>query len=203
MIKIILIGDSGVGKTSLLDQYVNGGFNNNHKPTIGADFMKKQVNIGNRNVFLQMWDTAGQERFQALSTAFYRGSHCCILVYDVTSESSFEHLNTWKQTFFRIDGVAEKDSTVTFIVVGNKKDMIEERVVSEQKAKTWCKQNGDMKYFETSSKEENTVDKVFQYLAETAALQLEIQDATTRPIVKVEEKRTNRKQGQEESKCDC
>ena len=97
--KIVVIGDSGVGKTSLLQQYMNGKMNAQTKPTIGADFSKKTIEVDGQEVTLQIWDTAGQERFQSLGYAFYRGADCCALVYDLTNSSSFENLDKWKMGF--------------------------------------------------------------------------------------------------------
>ena len=97
--KIVIIGDSGVGKTSLLQQYMHDKMNSSTKPTIGADFSKKNINIDGQDVTLQIWDTAGQERFQSLGYAFYRGADCCALVYDITNSTSFENLEKWKQGF--------------------------------------------------------------------------------------------------------
>lgn len=84
-LKIVILGDSGVGKTTLLQQYLNGKVSRQTKPTIGADFSKKEILIDNTVVTLQIWDTAGQEKFQSLGYAFYRGADCCALVYDITS----------------------------------------------------------------------------------------------------------------------
>jgi Ras-related protein Rab-7A len=84
-LKIVILGDSGVGKTTLLHQYLNGRIQAKSKPTIGADFSKKEIMIDNTVVTLQIWDTAGQEKFQSLGYAFYRGADCCALCYDITS----------------------------------------------------------------------------------------------------------------------
>ena len=84
-IKIVILGDSGVGKTTLLQQYVHNKLNANTKPTIGADFSKKEVEVDGQTVTLQIWDTAGQEKFQSLGFAFYRGADCCALCYDLTN----------------------------------------------------------------------------------------------------------------------
>uniref|UniRef100_A0A8C3Y9J8 RAB7A, member RAS oncogene family n=3 Tax=Passeriformes TaxID=9126 RepID=A0A8C3Y9J8_CATUS len=80
LLKVIILGDSGVGKTSLMNQYVNKKFSNQYKATIGADFLTKEVMVDDRLVTMQIWDTAGQERFQSLGVAFYRGADCCVLV---------------------------------------------------------------------------------------------------------------------------
>uniref|UniRef100_A0A453F848 GTP-binding protein n=1 Tax=Aegilops tauschii subsp. strangulata TaxID=200361 RepID=A0A453F848_AEGTS len=89
----------GVGKTSLMNQYVHNKFSQQYKATIGADFVTKEVLIEDRLVTLQIWDTAGQERFQSLGVAFYRGADCCVLVYDVNVNKSFDTLNTWHDEF--------------------------------------------------------------------------------------------------------
>ena len=88
-VKVVAIGDSGVGKTSLIQQFEHSRFTNNFKPTIGADFSNKEVSIDGRVVTLQIWDTAGQERYQSLGNAFYRGADCCFLTYDITDIQSF------------------------------------------------------------------------------------------------------------------
>lgn len=99
-IKLVVIGDSGVGKSSLIHFFQKGFFTDNFKPTIGADFANKEVQIDNdHQVVLQIWDTAGQERFQSLSSAFYRGADCCCIVYDITDSESFDHIVTWKDHF--------------------------------------------------------------------------------------------------------
>eukprot|EP00920_Eleutheroschizon_duboscqi_P037033 GHVT01088747.1.p1 GENE.GHVT01088747.1~~GHVT01088747.1.p1 ORF type:complete len:123 (+),score=2.84 GHVT01088747.1:337-705(+) len=99
LLKVIILGDSGVGKTSLMNQYVNKKFSTQYKATIGADFLTKDVVIGDKDVTLQIWDTAGQERFQSLGVAFYRGADCCVLVFDLTSPKSFESLDSWREEF--------------------------------------------------------------------------------------------------------
>merc|ERR1719419_1980030 len=100
LLKIIILGDSGVGKTSILHKYVSNKFIEEHKATIGADFSTKEITIDdNRLITLQIWDTAGQERFQSLGNAFYRGADACILVYDIADERSFEEIKVWKSKF--------------------------------------------------------------------------------------------------------
>ena len=98
-VKIVAIGDSGVGKTSLIHMFVHSRFTENFKPTICADFSNKEVNVDGKIVTLQIWDTAGQERYQSLGTAFYRGADCAFLVYDITNQNSFEQIATWKHSF--------------------------------------------------------------------------------------------------------
>merc|ERR1712244_122785 len=99
LVKIIIIGESGVGKTAVLHQYVMNKFIQEHKATIGADFLTKEINVDDKVVTLQIWDTAGQERFQSLGNAFYRGADACVMVYDVTDDNSFKEMASWKDKF--------------------------------------------------------------------------------------------------------
>ncbi|XP_072238889.1 ras-related protein rab7 isoform X2 [Leuresthes tenuis] len=142
-LKIILIGDSGA--------------------TIGTDFLSKTVDIGGDTVTLQIWDTAGTERFQSLGMPLYRGSHCCMLVFDVTSTTSFNSLDVWRKEFL-VQGEPEDPSAFPFIVLGNKTDL-SNRKVSHRKALQWCKDIG-AEYFEGSAKEDLDIEKPFLRAAE-------------------------------------
>ncbi|GAY57298.1 hypothetical protein CUMW_178350 [Citrus unshiu] len=122
LLKVIILGDSGVGKTSLMNQYVNKKFSNQYKATIGADFLTKEVQFEDRLFTLQIWDTAGQERFQSLGVAFYRGADCCVLVYDVNSMKSFDNLNNWREEFLIQASPSDPDN-FPFVVLGNKIDV--------------------------------------------------------------------------------
>ncbi|KAJ7978376.1 Ras-related protein Rab7 [Quillaja saponaria] len=122
LLKVIILGDSGVGKTSLMNQYVNRKFSNQYKATIGADFLTKEVQFEDRLFTLQIWDTAGQERFQSLGVAFYRGADCCVLVYDVNSMKSFDNLNNWREEFL-IQASPSDPENFPFVVIGNKIDV--------------------------------------------------------------------------------
>ena len=130
------MGDSGVGKTSLMNQYVNKKFSNQYKATIGADFLTKEVMVDDRLVTMQIWDTAGQvvycsistmnkivpspqERFQSLGVAFYRGADCCVLTYDVTAPNTFKSLDSWRDEFL-IQASPRDPDNFPFVVLGNK-----------------------------------------------------------------------------------
>ncbi len=120
-LKIVILGDSGVGKTTLLQLYVTQKATTMSKPTIGADFQKKEIMVDNQQVNLQIWDTAGQEKFQSLGYAFYRGADSCALVFDLTNHKSFENLAMWKKGF--VDNASPNDpATFPFVVIGNKLD---------------------------------------------------------------------------------
>ncbi|KAL3818842.1 hypothetical protein ACJIZ3_004747 [Penstemon smallii] len=170
LLKIILLGDSGVGKTSLMNQYVYQKFIQQYKSTIGADFVTKEVQIDDDQlVTLQIWDTAGQERFQSLGVAFYRGADCCILVYDVNVRKSFETLQIWHQEFLKQVDPANPE-TFPFVLIGNKVDVDggNSRAVSEKTARDWCIMKGNIPYFETSAKEDYNVEDAFLIAAKTA-----------------------------------
>jgi len=125
--------------------------------------------VNDRLVTVQIWDTAGQERFQSLGIAFYRGSDCCVLVYDVNSGPSFDHLESWREEFLTQAAPANPEK-FPFVVIGNKIDL-EQRVVPNKKAATWCESKG-IPYFETSAKEAVHVDQAFQMIAKLALEQL-------------------------------
>ncbi|CDK25846.1 unnamed protein product [Kuraishia capsulata CBS 1993] len=173
ILKVIILGDSGVGKTSLMQQFINGKFSNQYKATIGADFLPKDLAIDDKQVTMQIWDTAGQERFQSLGVAFYRGSDCCVLVYDVTNTKSFESISSWKDEFLVQANVKDPDN-FPFVVIGNKIDVEEnKRLISGKKAQALCAQLGNLPYFETSAKEAVNVEQAFDVVARNALQQEE------------------------------
>ncbi|CCJ28537.1 unnamed protein product [Pneumocystis jirovecii] len=178
LLKVIILGDSGAGKTSLLNQYVNKKFSNQYKATIGADFLTKEVTVDDRVVTMQLWDTAGQERFQSLGVAFYRGADCCVLVFDVTNSKSFETLDSWRDEFF-IQASPRDPENFPFVCLGNKIDVEEsKRTVPQARARTYCESKGNTEYFETSAKECINVDQAFEHIAKTV-LSLECENDYT------------------------
>jgi len=179
--KVLILGDSGVGKTSLANQYVKGQFSSQFRATIGADFMTKEVQLEDRRVTLQIWDTAGQERFQSLGSAFYRGSDCCVLVYDITNSASFESLENWRNGFLQ-EGSPKDPETFPFILLGNKADRSNERKVPQSKAEECCKAHGNIQYFETSAANNSNVEEAFRNIAKIAAAQ-EKEEEIYHPIV--------------------
>lgn len=169
LLKIIILGDSGVGKTSLMNQYVHRKFTPQYKATIGADFLSKDIMVGDRPVTLQIWDTAGQERFQSLGVAFYRGADGCMLVYDVNQGKSFEALESWRDEFL-VQASPNDPSHFPFVVLGNKIDVEEsKRAVPTKKAQGWATAKGPgVGYFETSAKDATNVEAAFMAMAEAA-----------------------------------
>uniref|UniRef100_A0A914DFB4 Rab7 n=1 Tax=Acrobeloides nanus TaxID=290746 RepID=A0A914DFB4_9BILA len=178
LLKVILLGDMGVGKTSLMNQYVNKLFSNQYKPTLGADLLTKDIKIDDRLVTMQVWDTAGQERFQALGSAFYRGADCCVLVYDVTDARSFQCLDMWRGEFL-IQANPRDPESFPFVLLGNKIDVETIRAVSSRRAQNWC-ESKNMQYYEVSAKKAINVEEGFQAIARTA-LQRDSQDVHNFP----------------------
>lgn len=123
--------------------------------------------IDNQIVTLQIWDTAGQEKFQSLGYAFYRGADCCALVFDITNQKSFDNITKWRDGF--IEHAAPTDpNSFPFVLIGNKLDRESERKVKAQDAKAWCKENGNIPYFETSARENVSVEDAFVEMAKMA-----------------------------------
>ena len=130
--KIILIGDSGVGKTNILTRFTKNTFNNDNKSTIGVEFGTKIINIQDHIVKLQIWDTAGQERYKSITVAYYKGSKGAFIVYDVSKKQSFDNVIKW---YNDIKKNGEKDLSI--ILIGNKTD-IKDREVSFEEAKRFA-----------------------------------------------------------------
>uniref|UniRef100_T1JBV4 Ras-related protein Rab-7a n=1 Tax=Strigamia maritima TaxID=126957 RepID=T1JBV4_STRMM len=166
LLKVIILGDSGVGKTSLMNQYVNKKFSNQYKATIAFDFLTKELMIDDRLVTMMIWGTAGQERFQPLKVNFYRGADCCVLVFDVTLPSSFKSLDSWRDEFL-IQASPRDPKNFPFVVLGNKIEL-ETRAVSLKRAQGWCQSKNNIPYFETSAKEAINVEQAFQTIAMNA-----------------------------------
>ena len=156
--KIILVGDSGVGKTSILKKFINNEFNEDIKCTINIDFFSKSIKI-DKNLYtnLKIYDTAGQEKYRALIKQYYQGTDGIILVFDLTNENSFNKLKSW------INEVSDNTEKAQIILVGNKADLIE-RKIDEETAENFAKQR-DMKYIETSAKEGTNILLLFEELA--------------------------------------
>ncbi|KAL5008153.1 hypothetical protein ScPMuIL_013734 [Solemya velum] len=158
LMRLLLLGDESVGKTCLLERYVDGDFSSPYLPTIGVDFKTKNVALDKYLVRLQVWDTAGQERFRTITTAYYRGTAGILIVFDVTNQDSFDHVPNWFE-----DVKQYTSSVVQCVLVGNKADMAEQRVVDYNKAKDFADEH-EMKYIETSAKTSSNVDAAFQIL---------------------------------------
>jgi Ras-related protein Rab-37 len=158
--KTILVGDSGVGKTSLLVQFDQGKFQGgSFAATVGIGFTNKNVNVDGTKVKLQIWDTAGQERFRSITRAYYRDAQALLLLYDVTNKASFDNIRAW---LAEINEYAQDD--VVIMLLGNKCDMNAERVVSREHGDRLAKEYGTA-FMETSAKTGINVDLAFMAIA--------------------------------------
>ena len=166
MLKLLLLGDASVGKTALLNQFVNREFTLPYKATIGSDFSSKQFDIDGKYITLQIWDTAGQERFQSLGPTFYRGTDCCILVYDITKPQTFEAIKKWKNEFAMQLGLANTDE-FPFLLLGNKNDL-PNKAVQSSAAREFAQMNGDMLFYEVSAKTADNVQTAFEAIVRKA-----------------------------------
>ena len=164
---MVLLGDSGVGKSSLMERYVNKSWSAQYKATIGADFLTREVEVQGKLVTLQIWDTAGQERFQSLGNSFYRGADCCVLVYDITNSVSFDNLDNWRSEFLVQANVLHPDS-YPMVMLANKVDCEARREVQARDAADWCHRHGGIAFFETSAKDATNVDVAFHEAARAA-----------------------------------
>jgi Ras-related protein Rab-1A len=164
--KVILIGDSAVGKSSILCQYADKEFSDSHISTIGVDFKIATIKVGSKKVKLQIWDTAGQERFKTIINSFFRGIQGVFLVFDITNKSTFDNLSYWEGELNRFYP-GESLSKKTIFVIGNKIDLEEKRSVSYDEANEYAKSIG-ARYFETSAKENIRISDIFYNLAYSA-----------------------------------
>ncbi|AGO13846.1 AaceriAGL021Wp [[Ashbya] aceris (nom. inval.)] len=158
IMKILLVGDSGVGKSCLLVRFVEDKFSPSFITTIGIDFKIKAVDINGKKIKLQLWDTAGQERFRTITTAYYRGAMGIILVYDVTDERTFENIRQW---FTTVNQHANEEAQL--LLVGNKKDM-DTRAVTYEQGESLAKELG-VPFIEASAKDDENVSDIFFTLA--------------------------------------
>jgi len=155
LFKLLIIGDSGVGKSSLLVRFADNHFSGNYITTIGVDFKIRTIEINGERVKLQIWDTAGQERFRTITSTYYRGTHGVIVVYDVSSGESFANVKRW---LHEIDANCD---VVNRILVGNKNDDPDRKVLLTEDARRFADQMG-IQLFETSAKDNINVEEMFR-----------------------------------------
>jgi len=159
LFKLLLIGDSGVGKSCLLLRFADDTYTESYISTIGVDFKIKTIEQEQKTVKLQIWDTAGQERFRTITSSYYRGAHGIISVYDVTDRESFHNVKHWLQ---EIDKYGAEG--VNKLLVGNKSDLQSKKTVSYDEAKELADSFG-IKFLETSAKNSNNVEEAFNTMA--------------------------------------
>ncbi len=156
--KVLLLGNSNVGKSSLFLRFVDDIWNDTFVPTIGVDFKIKTFDIDEKKIKMQIWDTAGQERFKNIIASYYRGAHGILLIYDVTDKDSFKNLNNW---LIEIEKNASKN--VLKVLIGNKSDLEDKRVITYNQGKDFADTYG-LKFIETSAKKNLNVNEAFETL---------------------------------------
>merc|ERR1719361_1199851 len=159
LFNLLLIGDSGVGKSCLLLRFADDTYTESYISTIGVDFKIRTIELDGKTIKLQIWDTAGQERFRTITSSYYRGAHGIIVVYDVTDQESFNNVKQWLQ---EIDRYACEN--VNKLLVGNKCDLTNKKVVDYTSAKEYADQLG-IPFLETSAKDATNVEQAFMTMA--------------------------------------
>ena len=159
--QLLIIGDSTVGKTSILSRFANGTFNSNYLATVGLDNFTKDETIDDKNVRIKIWDTAGQERYKALTKGFFRNAEGIMIVYDVTNQESFENLKNWIQSIKDNMG-NDFLERIPVVIIGNKIDS-DEREIKTEDAESFSKQQ-NYPYFETSAKTGENIDNTIRFL---------------------------------------
>jgi len=169
-LKYLAVGDSGVGKTSLLVRYCEDSFQTDYLSTIGVDFKIKRMELNHNQVTLNIWDTAGQERFRNITKSFYKGAHGIILTFSITDPVSFNHIESW------IDQIKEVGNADTdMILVGAKSDLESDRKVSRKQAETLADKYS-IQYVEVSAKEDTNISRVFEMLTQQVIERLKLDE---------------------------
>uniref|UniRef100_A0A7N0UCS4 Uncharacterized protein n=1 Tax=Kalanchoe fedtschenkoi TaxID=63787 RepID=A0A7N0UCS4_KALFE len=156
LFKVVLIGDSGVGKSNLLSRFARNEFYPSSKSTIGVEFQTQKIDINGKEIKAQIWDTAGQERFKAITSAYYRGAVGALVVYDITRQQTFDNVGKWLNELH-----SHSDMNVVTILVGNKSDLKDAREVSTDDGKALAEAQG-MFFIETSALDSSNVVAAFQ-----------------------------------------
>ena len=151
--KIILIGDIAVGKTSIINSILGHKFKSEYEASVGVDFFSKTMRYKGKSFKLQIWDSAGQEKFKSLIPNYIRGASLIFLVYDITKKSSFNSLINWLKFIYEIENT-------NIVIIGNKIDLKNERVISEEEGKKFCDENNLMSFFEVSAKEDINIKEM-------------------------------------------
>ena len=153
--KLLLIGDLGVGKSSVILRYIEDYFSGTLMSSIGVDFKTKQIEINDRLIKMQIWDTAGHEKFRTITTSYYKSAHAIIVLYDITDSNSFEHIKNWMTD---IDKFAKQG--VLKLLIGNKIDLNENRKVTKEAGQALANKYG-INFFEVSAKDNINIDELF------------------------------------------
>ncbi|CAK9317835.1 unnamed protein product [Citrullus colocynthis] len=178
LFKFILIGNTGVGKSCLMSQYIGQIFQPIHDVTIGSEFGARMITINRRLIKLHIWDTAGQETFKSITRSFYRGAIGALLVYDVTRRETFNNLNSWLRDIREL-----ADFNISIMLIGNKVDLDCRREVSQEEGEQFAKQNG-LLFLEVSAKTTQNIEEVFKKIASNILQKIEdgVIDLSNKPF---------------------
>ena len=157
--KLVLLGDSAVGKTSIATQFVNNTFAEFQESTIGAAFLSKSLFVNGNKIHFEIWDTAGQERYHSLAPMYYRNAKIVLVVYDITSQTSFESAKRWIRELY-----LSMKPDVQIVFIGNKSDRKKYREVDHSEVEKYCHDN-EIDHYETSAKDVENIKKVFDTIA--------------------------------------
>ena len=155
-VKFIIVGDSSVGKSNILLRFSRNTFDPGHQATLGIEFANKHLIYNNTDYLIQIWDTAGQENFRSVTRAYYKASAVAMVVYDITKEDSFLHIQNWLH-----DCKELAPRTVILVLIGNKTDLEDQRVVAKERGENLAKEN-NMIFFETSALNGNGIEEAFK-----------------------------------------
>eukprot|EP00798_Chlamydomonas_sp_ICE-L_P007944 gene7944-1159_t len=158
LFKVVLIGDSGVGKSNILSRFTRNEFCLESKSTIGVEFATRSIQVDGKTIKAQIWDTAGQERYRAITSAYYRGAVGALLVYDITKAVTFENVERWLKELRD-----HADANIVIMLVGNKSDLRHLRGVPTEEAQAFCEREG-LSFIETSALESTNVERAFQQI---------------------------------------
>ena len=158
MFKVVLVGDSFVGKTNIMSKYLKNEFHEDSKATVGVEFGSKQFTIEGHTIKAQIWDTAGQERYKAITSAYYKGAKGAFIVYDITRKNSFESVEKWVS-----DVTAVADKNVTIVLIGNKSDLEDQRQVTKDQGEEKSSKL-EIAFLETSAFSGENLDKAFEMM---------------------------------------
>ena len=186
--KVLLLGNSDVGKSSLILRYVDQTWSDTFVPTIGVDFKVKSLEIDDKKIKMQIWDTAGQERFRNVISSYFRGSHGGFVIYDITNRDSFKNLENWLSEIEK-----NANQNILKILVGNKNDLEDDREIKTEEGQAFANRNG-MQFMETSAKMNVNVNEAFEALAK---LMIQFNSENKPVLNKTETKKLNASSGKD------
>ena len=177
LLKLVMIGDSGVGKTNILSRYINNEFSSITKVTVGVEFFSTLIKKNNKLIKLQIWDTAGQERYKSITSAYYKGAKGAFVVYDITKMKTFKNLDKWI-TELKANG----NEDIYIILIGNKLDLEKNREVMTNDVKRKAEEL-KVGYFETSALDGSNIEHAFDVIVEEMSKKIPVEDINVKKVI--------------------